>query len=256
MELIEIGLACIREALNVLNTIDSHIIKFKGSTQNVQSSADIAANDAIIKKLKEAGPPLWVISEEGEPIKIGENPEVEVYVDPLDGSSFFLTGNKRFCSTSLMFVKDGKVLASFVGDIITGDIYYCDDQYAYFNGQKITFFKEKKGERYAVAAYATKGDRIRNYLPKLFDLAQNKIFVTINSGCLEQAQITVGQYDATAEFLPIGLWEFCGSAIAQRAGAILTTIDGKPFEFRNIKQAAITARNEEIHQLLLDALRQ
>jgi len=89
----------------------------------------------------------------------------------------------------------------------------------------------------------------------LADLAQEEILVFNNSGPLEQAFITTGQFDAVADLLPINLWDYCGSAIAQKAGAILTDVKGKPFHFRNIKQTAITARNQEIHKMLIGALK-
>lgn len=241
-------------SLKVLDKSSAKIIKFKGPTKNIQITADLEAEKAIISVLKKSGGDFLVISEEGEPIKLGKKPETEVYIDPLDGSSYFLLGNKRLCCSALMFVKNGKVLASFVGDLITGDIYHCDEKSAYLNGKKILFSREKKGERYMVASYAIKGPRFKNELPKLADLAQEKIFVFDNSGPLEQAMVTTGQHDAVADLLPLSPWDYCGSAIAQKAGAILTKRDGTPFEYKNIKQAAITARNKEIHRMLLEAL--
>lgn len=66
--------------------------------------------------------------------------------------------------------------------------------------------------------------------------------------------VITGQFDAVVDLLPISLWDYCGVAIAERVGAILTKTDGSPFEYRNIKQSAITARNAEIHGMLLKAL--
>lgn len=254
MNLISLGKKCIKASLKVLDKSSAKVVKLKGLTKNIQITADLEAEKAIIDILKKSGKDFLVISEEGEPIKLGKNPEIEVYIDPLDGSSYFLVGNKRLCCSSLMFVKRGKVLASFVGDLITGDIYHCDEKFAYYNGKKIPLFLKKKGERYMVASYAIKGKRIKEELPKLADLADEKILVLNNSGPLDQAMIITGQYDAVADFLPIGLWDYCGSAIAEKAGAILTKRDGSPFEYRNIKQAAITARNKEIHKMILEAL--
>ncbi|MCK5490310.1 MAG: hypothetical protein KAI67_00540, partial [Candidatus Pacebacteria bacterium] len=104
------------------------------------------------------------------------------------------------------------------------------------------------------ASYAPKALRIKKDLPKMADLAQEKILVFNNSGPLEQAMITTGQFDAIVDAVQIHLWDYCGSAIAEKAGAILTKKDGNPFEYRNIKQAAITARNTKIHKMLLEAL--
>lgn len=255
MDLITLGKNCIKEAIEILDKNSAEIVQFKGPTKNVQITADLAAEKTIINILKKSGYSFNIISEEGEPIKFGENPEIEVYIDPLDGSSYFLTGNKKLCCTAIMFIKDEKVLASFVGDIITKDIYHCDENFVYYNDQKISFSEDRLGERYFVASYAPKGERIKKELPKLADLAQEEILVFNNSGPLEQAFITTGQFDAVADLLPINLWDYCGSAIAQKAGAILTDVKGKPFHFRNIKQTAITARNQEIHKMLIGALK-
>lgn len=254
MNLITLGKKCIKASLKVLDKSSAKIVKFKGLAKNIQITADLEAEKAIIDVLKNSGGDFLIISEEGEPIKLGKNPEIEVYIDPLDGSSYFLVGNKRLCCSAMMFVKNGKVLASFVGDLITGDIYHCDEKFAYWNSKKILFSKGKKGERYMVASYATKGLRIKEDLPKLADLAQEKILVFNNSGPLEQAMVITGQFDAVVDAVQINLWDYCGSAIAEKAGAILTKRDGSPFEYKNIKQAAITARNKEIHRMLLEAL--
>jgi fructose-1,6-bisphosphatase/inositol monophosphatase family enzyme len=255
MDLMTLGEQCILEAMKVLKNASAEIIQFKGPTKNVQITADLAANEVIIKILKKSGNDFFIISEEEkELIKIGKNPEIEVYIDPLDGSDFFLSGHKRFCCTALMFVQKGKVLASFVGDLITNDIYSCDTKFAYFNNQKISFSLKKKGGRYMVAAYAIKGQRIKKELPKIAELAQNQIIIFNNSGPLEQALITTGRFDAVVDFLPVHLWDSCGVAIAQKAGAIVTTREGSPFQYKNIKQAVITARNSELHKMLLNAL--
>lgn len=255
MDLIALGKKCIFESLKVLNKSSAEIIQFKGPTKNIQITADVVAQEAMINLLKKSSGEFLVIAEEKEePIKIGANPKIEVYIDPIDGSSYFLTGHKRFCCTALMFIKKGEVLASFVGDLITGDIYHCDEKSVYLNNQKIIFSTKKKGERYLVAAYAIKGLAIKEELPKLASLAQKEILVLNNCGPLEQSLITTGQLDAVVDLLPINLWDFCGTAIAQKAGAIVTTREGTPFRYENIKQTAITARNSEIHKMLLGAL--
>ncbi len=45
----------------------------------------------------------------------------------------------------------------------------------------------------------------------------------------------------------------CGTVIAQKAGAIVTTREGKPFQYKNIKQTCLTARNQELYKMLLSA---
>lgn len=185
MDLISLGKECIKASLEVLNKSSAEIVKFKGSTKNIQLTADLKAEKVIMNILKKSSEDFFVISEESEPIKFGKNPEIEVYIDPLDGSSYFLVGNKRLCCSAMMFIKNGKVLSSFVGDLITGDIYHCDENFAYWNDKKILLSREKKGERYMVASYAPKGLRIKEDLPKLADLAQEKILVFNNSGPLE-----------------------------------------------------------------------
>ena len=251
MDLVSLGKKCIKASLEVLDKSSAEIVKFKGSTKNIQITADLVAEKAIIDILKESGGEFNVISEESEPIKLGRNPEVEVYIDPLDGSSYFLVGNKRLCCSAMMFVKNGKILASFVGDLITGDIYHCDENFAYWNDKKILLSEKKKGERYMVASYAPKGLRIKEDLPKMADLAQEEILIFNNSGPLEQAMVITGQFDAVVDAVQVDLWDYCGSAIAEKAGAILTKTDGSPFEYKNIKQTAITARDKEIHKMLL-----
>lgn len=240
--------------MKVLDEASTEAVQFKGSTKNIQLKADLEAEKAILDVLEASGHDFSVIAEEGGMKKIGKDPQVEAYIDPLDGSSYFMTGNKRLCCSAVMFVQGGRVLASFVGDLLTKDIYHCDENAAYLNDKRVEFSREKKGERYFVATYAVKGNRLKEELPKLAGLAQEKILVWNNSGPLEQAMITTGQFDAVVDMTPVSLWDYAGAAISQKAGALLTTAEGTPFRFENIKQSGITARNAELRGMLLQAL--
>lgn len=78
MDLIALGKKCIKASLKVLDKSSAKIVRFKGPTKNIQITADLEAEKAIIDILKKSGEDFLIISEEGEPVKLGKNPEIEV----------------------------------------------------------------------------------------------------------------------------------------------------------------------------------
>jgi len=79
-----------------------------------------------------------LVSEENKKvIKInGGNSKVQVLVDPLDYTHFFLQGELFFCSVALMVLIDGFPKYSFVGSIANNDVFFCDEKSAYKNNKK------------------------------------------------------------------------------------------------------------------------
>lgn len=102
MDLIMLGKQCIIEAMKVLEKASVEVVQFKGPTKNIQIEADLITQKAIIDTLRKSNGDFFVVEEKEEPIEIGTSLKMEVYIDPLDGSSYFLVGNKRLCCSALI----------------------------------------------------------------------------------------------------------------------------------------------------------
>ncbi len=98
----------------------------KGGKPDFLTSADRAAQAIYVKLIKECFPRFGIIAEEDElsiPCTIGG---VNAYftVDPLDGTKAFIRRQSHGIGTMLSLVVDDVIVAAFVGDVMTGEIYY------------------------------------------------------------------------------------------------------------------------------------
>lgn len=76
------------------------------------TSADLAANDLIVKTLKELTPQILIVSEEEESIPVQERLENDWIwsIDPLDGTKEFIAGNGEFSINIALICKGDPVL--------------------------------------------------------------------------------------------------------------------------------------------------
>ncbi|MEK7585573.1 MAG: inositol monophosphatase family protein [Patescibacteria group bacterium] len=98
----------------------------KGDKPDFLTSADREAQTIYVKLIKECFPHFGIIAEEDElsiPCTIGG---VNAYftVDPLDGTKAFIRRQSHGIGTMLSLVVDDEIVAAFVGDVMTGEIYY------------------------------------------------------------------------------------------------------------------------------------
>mgnify|MGYP001588100815 CR=1 FL=1 len=129
----KIGFDCIRKAISALNSLTE--VKAINNKINIQTNADILSNNIILKTLANHNVSCNVFSEEeNKVIRINDgDKKVQVILDPIDNTYLFLRGEKSFCSVAMMILINNKPAYSFVGDILTNDIYYCDQKKAYSN---------------------------------------------------------------------------------------------------------------------------
>lgn len=92
---------------------------------DLTTTADLAAQEIYIKLLSEAFPHYGKIGEEkGLRVKCTfEGREIIITVDPLDGTRNYVRGEPFGVATMVTVSIDGEVVAVYVGDINTGDMY-------------------------------------------------------------------------------------------------------------------------------------
>jgi fructose-1,6-bisphosphatase/inositol monophosphatase family enzyme len=220
---------------------------------NIKITADRVAHAAILKSLKSYNLSCNFYSEETRtPKRIGHQPpEIDIVVDPLDGSYFYLKGANEFCSTGLMVIKNEKPVLSAVKSLKDGYIYYCDEHNSYSGDRRIKLSKSVVGPP-AILVWAPMKRLFTDVLHKLDPLAKDcRIFS--NCGLIHAAQIAEGYYDAIIELQEVPLYEFCGAVIAWRAGAILSTLEGKPIIFDpTVRQTLVVSRSANLHDRILN----
>ena len=247
-----VGQNCVRETLRVLDGFSA--VKLFDNTSNPHTDADLAAHNALVSALERAGARCELVSEEYDrKISINGGGAAKVFVDPIDGTAFFIRGERSFSSVGLFVIDNGQPSYSFVGDAATGDIYHCDEKQAYKNGVPLAIPKRMPG-KYILAGWAPYSPRIE----KFFDLSSRlpkDEYLMLNFGqTLQSAKICTGGYDACLEILPAKLQEFAGAIIAWRAGGELSTMEGSPIVWEpDIRQTMLVSRSKELHQKLLKA---
>jgi myo-inositol-1(or 4)-monophosphatase len=248
---LEIFKEAIAQAKKAVLTSQNNVID---NRDNIQTSADIISQESIINTLQKNNISCKIYSEELEhPMIVGEG-YYEVIIDPIDGSFMFLHGVKAFACIAMIVLENRNVKYALVQSIANNDIYYCDATKAYLNGKTITSKADEGQEPYLISGFASKKKSLYRF-EALQKLPFNFYFCN-DGGPLFSAMVASGNMDAAIEFSPASFHEFAGAIIAQKAGALIETIDGKPITVDPlIKQTLITARSKEILHELQKALK-
>lgn len=231
---------------------------FVGADGTDTKRIDLAAEDAMLKRLKESGRSLRVISEEyGETI-IGDidNLECAVIVDPLDGTTNAIH-EIPFYSVSIAFSKPDitGIFFGYVCNLANGDEFYAESEKgAYMNGQKIESSRASAVREFTISAYGYRQNTDRT--AKLCSRVQ-KVRV-LGSVALELCYVAAGKIDAfvdvrrTLRLIDIG----AGQLIVREAGGIVTDGTGNPLFLpdNHIKPVNLVATNGTIHQEILNLI--
>lgn len=96
-----------------------------GAMDDLVTSADKAAQGIYVRLIHERFPGFGIIAEEAElsePCTL-DGPEMYFTVDPLDGTKAFGRRASTGVGTMLALVRDSKVIAAYVGDVNTREIF-------------------------------------------------------------------------------------------------------------------------------------
>ena len=97
---------------------------YSGEMDDVLTSADARAQGIYLKSIQECFPSFGVVGEE-DSLLIEPREGFTAYftIDPLDGTKAFVRRQSHGVGTMLALVQDGVVVAAYIGDINTREIY-------------------------------------------------------------------------------------------------------------------------------------
>jgi len=100
-------------------------VGYDGEATDLVTSADKAAQKIAVKILKECFPTFGIVAEEGELQQPCTHPDLDIWIsiDPVDGTKAFGRRQSDGVGTMLSMVCNGDVIASYIGDINTYEIY-------------------------------------------------------------------------------------------------------------------------------------
>ena len=194
------------------------------------SNGDLRVNDLISKKISELTPNIKIISEETVNIKIKNKSKIFWLIDPIDGTKEYIAGKDEYTLNAALVINTVPVLG-LVGvpkknrlffSYGSGDSYLIEDK----NTKKIKCEKQQpKGEIVALSSVIKPSDVILN------KLKEHKVTSIVKmASSYKFCVIATGEYDIYAARERANEWDYAaGHAIAQNAGAIIKTLDGKPF---------------------------
>ncbi|MDC1159034.1 3'(2'),5'-bisphosphate nucleotidase CysQ [Pelagibacteraceae bacterium] len=204
-------------------------IEIKGDKSPV-SNGDLKVNEIITKKIQELTPSIPIISEETVNMKIKNTAKIFWLIDPIDGTKEYITGKDEYTLNAALVVNTIPVLG-VVGVPKKNRLFYSyapGESYLIESGKtkKINCQKKQpKGRIVALSSALKPSDIILNKL-KEYDVNLIVKMASSYKFCV----IATGEYDIYAARERANEWDYAaGHAIAQNAGAIIKTLDEKPF---------------------------
>ena len=194
------------------------------------SNGDLRANELITQKIKELTPNIPVVSEETVNVKIKNTAKIFWLIDPIDGTKEYIAGKDEYTLNAALVI-DAIPVLGVVGVPKKNRLFYSyarGESYLIDSGEtkKIDCKKKQpKGKIVALSSALKPSDIILN---KLKEFNVNLIVKMASS--YKFCVIATGEYDIYAARERANEWDYAaGHAIAQNAGAIIKTLDEKPF---------------------------
>ena len=194
------------------------------------SNGDLRVNDLISKKISELTPNIPIISEETVDLKIKNTAKVFWLIDPIDGTKEYIAGKDEYTLNAALVINTIPVLG-LVGAPKKNRLFYTyapGESYLIENKNTKKIFCKKQQPKDKVVALSSSIKPSDTILNKLKEYNVTSIVKMASS--YKFCVIATGEYDIYAARERANEWDYAaGHAIAQNAGAIIKTLDEKPF---------------------------
>jgi len=194
------------------------------------SNGDLKVNELITNKIKYLTPDIPIVSE--ETVDFNKKNEAKIFwlVDPIDGTKEYIAGKDEYTLNAALVINTVPVLG-VVGVPKKNRLFYTyspGESYLIENGETKKIYCKKqqpKGKIVALSSVIKPSDIILNKL-KEFNVTSIVKMASSYKFCV----IATGEYDIYAASERANEWDYAaGHAVAQNAGAIIKTLDDKPF---------------------------
>ena len=194
------------------------------------SNGDLKVNELITNQIKKLTPNVSIVSEETVNLKIKNKAKIFWLIDPIDGTKEYIAGKDEYTLNAALVIDTVPVLG-VVGVPKKNRLFYTygpGESYLIENGttRKLNCKKlQPKGKVVALSSVVKPSDIILNKL-KSFNVTNIVKMASSYKLCV----IATGEYDVYAARERANEWDYAaGHAVAQNAGAIIKTLDEKPF---------------------------
>ena len=194
------------------------------------SNGDLLVNEIVSKKISELTPNIKIISEETVDLNVKNTSKVFWLIDPIDGTKEYIAGKDEFTINAALIIDKVPVLG-LVGAPKKNRLFFTygpGESFLIENGKtnKISCKKKQpKGKIVALSSVIKPSDLILNKLKE-----NNVTSIVKMASSYKFCVIATGEYDIYAARERANEWDYAaGHAVAQNAGAIIKTLDERPF---------------------------
>ena len=216
---------------------------------NPVTAADLEADRAIKKLLRDPSPGYGWLSEE----TVDNDDRLECrrvwIVDPLDGTKEFINGIPEF-AVAIALVEDGVPVLGVTYNPIKREMYWAARGVGcHLNTQRVRVTRKRTLKRATVLA--SRSETARGEWQVFGGML--KVSPT-GSVAYKLAMVAAGKADATFTRSPKSEWDIAsGAALVIEAGGTITDIKGREIRFnqRNVKLEGLIADNTILHAALM-----
>ena len=194
------------------------------------SNGDLKVNELLSKKISQLTPNIPIISEETVNFKKKNQAKIFWLIDPIDGTKEYIAGKDEYTLNAALVINTVPVLG-LVGVPKKDKLFFSyspGESYLIENNitKKINCTKKQpKNKIVALSSVIKPSDMILNILKK-----HNVTSIVKMASSYKFCVIASGEYDIYAARERANEWDYAaGHAVAQNAGAIIKTLDERPF---------------------------
>ena len=194
------------------------------------TNGDIRVNELLSDKIREITPNIPIISEETVDLIKKNKHKVFWLIDPIDGTKEFIAGKNEYTLNAALVINQIPVLG-LVGVPKLDRLFFSygkNNSYLLENEKIIKINCSKKTPKNKVIAVSSLSKPSEIVLKKLNEYKVSSIVKMASS--YKFCVIASGEFDIYAARERANEWDYAaGHAIASNAGAIITTLEEKPF---------------------------
>ena len=194
------------------------------------SNGDLKVDELISNKISQLTPDIPIISEETVDLNKKNQSKIFWLIDPIDGTKEYIAGKDEYTLNAGLIINTVPVLG-LVGVPKKRKLFYSyspgesylieDNKTKKINCEK----KQPKNQIVALSSVIKPSDMILNKLKE-----HNVTSIVKMASSYKFCVIANGEYDIYAAKERANEWDYAaGHAIAQNAGAVIKTLEGKPF---------------------------
>jgi myo-inositol-1(or 4)-monophosphatase len=235
---------------------DSIKVSSKSSINDLLTEADLAVQELIVARIKEAYPGDTIVAEEAGLNTIPKNPAGRAWViDPIDGTQNFMRGLFPLFGVSIAFAEDGIAKAGGVILPMQDDIFLAEaGNGAYRNGKRmaVSTIDSLSAARVEID-FSTEDDRVETidrFSPVIVNSGQIRSLCT---AVVSLCSLAAGELDV---YLHVTLkpWDYAAAQLlVEEAGGVTSRLAGEPLRIFDGGQGA-AASNGILHDELLSML--